>query len=110
MSYKITRESTNLFIKMALPNLLDENFKASGKDFYVYVNDTAHQLQISRPTMLNWMSGETMPDAADFTFLCWKMNIAIKVNDNGYFELTPADSIISNQNKPCSDIPTVSKG
>ena len=101
MSYKITRESTNLFIKMALPNLLNEDFRASGRDFHSYVNHTAQELQTSRQTVLNWMSGETMPDAADFTFLCWKKNYRIN-ESNGYLELIVTDSIISNKSNALS--------
>lgn len=92
MSYKINRESTNLFIKLALPNLLNDDFRASGKDFHSYVNYAANDLSITRQTLLNWMSGETMPDAADFTYLCWKKKIRIAENSNGYLELIPADS------------------
>lgn len=103
MSYKINRESTNLFIKMALPNFLNADFKASGKDFYTYVLDTARELEASRQTVLNWLGGETMPNAADFTFLCWKKNVRVQVNSNGYLELVPADSIEGSKNI-CPDV------
>ena len=82
MALKLSPSSIQANLRQQWPNIISEYLDSLDPDIYEAYRQAAKNLQVLRATVVNWYSGDTLPDAPTLEFALHLLNKEIVIDVN----------------------------